>query len=57
MWGKMRGRACRVGGAKPAAGVCVPKDAACCVEIAVGRPRGAASIETTRHYNKTNAPL
>ena len=25
---KMRGRACRVGGAKPAAGVCVPKDAA-----------------------------
>ena len=25
---KMRGRACRVGGVKPAAGVCVPKDAA-----------------------------
>lgn len=34
---KMRGRACRVGGAKPAAGVCVPKCTACCVEIAVGR--------------------
>lgn len=28
---------CRVGGAKPAAGVCVPKCTACCVEIAVGR--------------------
>ena len=55
---KMRGRACRVGGAKPAAGVCVPKCAACCVEIAVGRPpKGAATIETTRHYNKTSAPL
>lgn len=34
---KMRGRACRVGGAKPAAGVCVPKCTACCVDIAVGR--------------------
>ena len=33
----MRERACRVGGAKPAAGVCVPKCTACCVEIAVGR--------------------
>ena len=54
---RMRGRACRVGGAKPAAGVCVPKCTACCVEIAVGRPKGAATIETTRHYNKTSAPL
>ena len=53
----MRERACRVGGAKPAAGVCVPKCTACCVESAVGRPRGAASIETTRHYNKTSATL
>ena len=34
---KMRERACRVGGAKPAAGVCVPKCTACCVEIVVGR--------------------
>ena len=33
----MRERACRVGGAKPAAGVCVPKCTACCVDIAVGR--------------------
>ena len=41
----MRERACRVGGAKPAAGVCVPKCTACCVEIAVGRPpKGAATI-------------
>ena len=54
---KMRERACRVGGAKPAAGVCVPKCTACCVEIAVGRPKGAATIETTRHYNKTSVPL
>ena len=54
---KMRGRACRVGGAKPAAGVRLPKCTACCVESAVGRPRGAASIETTRHYNKTSATL
>ena len=36
---KMRGRACRVGGAKPAAGVCVPKCTAYCVDIAVGRRR------------------
>ena len=34
---KMGERVCRVGGAKPAAGVCVPKCTACCVEIAVGR--------------------
>ena len=45
----MRERACRVGGAKPAAGVCVPKCTACCVEIAVGRPKGAATIEQVRH--------
>ena len=31
----MRERACRVGGVKPAAGVCVPKCTACCVESAV----------------------
>ena len=36
---KMRGRACRVGGAKPAAGVCVPKCTARRVDIAVGRPK------------------
>ena len=53
---KMRGRACRVGGAKPAAGVCVPKCTACCVEIAVGRPKGAATIETPRHYKLSRAP-
>lgn len=46
---KMRGRACRVGGAKPAAGVCVPKCTACCVDIAVGRPRGAATIGKMNH--------
>ena len=44
-------------GAKPAAGVCVPKGAVCCVEIAVGRPKGAATIETTHHYNKPSATL
>ena len=54
--GRMRERACRVGGAKPAAGVCVPKCTACCVEIAVGRQRGAATIETTRHYKLNRAP-
>ena len=36
---KMGERVCRVGGAKPAAGVCVPKCTACCVDIAVGRPK------------------
>ena len=41
---KMRGRACRVGGANPAAGVCVPKCTARRVDIAVGRPKGAATI-------------
>lgn len=35
--GRMRERACRVGGAKPAAGVCVPKCTARRVDIAVGR--------------------
>ena len=54
---KMGERVCRVGGAKPAAGVCVPKCTVCCVEIAVGRPKGAAMIETTRHYNKPSATL
>ena len=54
---KMGERVCRVGGAKPAAGVCVPKCTACCVEIVVGRSKGAATIETTRHYNKPSAPL
>ena len=34
----------------------MPKCTACCVEIAVGRPKGAATIETTRHYKLNRAP-
>ena len=44
---KMRGRACRVVGAKPAAGVRLPRGAACCVEIAVGRQK--APQRSRRH--------
>lgn len=46
---KMRGRACRVGGAKPAAGVRLPKGCRRSMDIAVGRPKGAATIEQVRH--------
>ena len=46
---KMRGRACRVGGAKPAAGVRPPRGAVARWTSRRGRPMGAATIGKMNH--------